>query len=157
MNTKRPCEKSRVRQSMPEHENIDTHFQPEFVLSAEDFAALRRKHFLASEIKPALEFLEENFYCFQRYLNAKDEGGKMLFQDAANWIFEEGADWNFSFENICMRLGLNPASLREALRRWKENKQTERASIHVFATESNDREERNPIAQRTGLSIHDGF
>ena len=157
MNTKRPSEKSRIRQCLPEHENMDTHFQPDFVLSAEDFAALRRKHFPAPGIKPMLDFLEEHFYCFQRYLNAKDEGGKILFQDAANWIFEERADWNFSFEHICMRLGLNPASLREALRRWMENMRRERASIHAFLTESNDREERNPIAQRTSLSIHDGI
>ena len=73
----------------------------------------------AAEKRALAALLEEYIDCFQRYLKARDEGGKVLFQDAAEWIFKEDGEWEFSFENVCGQLGLNPISLREKLLQWR--------------------------------------
>jgi hypothetical protein len=86
-------------------------------------------------------------------LKANDQGGKVLFQGAADWIFEEGVDWDFSFENVCMRLGLHPSSLRESLRRWRDNTLREAECMEVFTTEEKEKEGREATAKRTALSM----
>jgi hypothetical protein len=115
MNTVRTCEPSMDRQIARGQVNIPLH-SPATIFRLAQCSVTRH---LEPEKRPLLAMLEENIDCFQRYLKARDEGGKVLFQDAAEWIFEDGGDWKFSFESVCSRLGLNPVSLREKLLQWE--------------------------------------
>ncbi len=66
--------------------------------------------------------LENAIEYFQKYVLAKDERGKKLFQEAEEWILDKDSDWFFSFENICEVLGLHPDYIRQGLLCWKEAK-----------------------------------
>src|SRR5207253_11419367 len=64
--------------------------------------------------------LENAIEYFQKYVLAKDERGKKLFQEAEEWILDKDSDWFFSFENICKVLELHPDYIRQKLLCWKE-------------------------------------
>jgi len=66
--------------------------------------------------------LENAIEYFQKYVLAKDERGKKLFQEAEEWILDKDSDWFFSFENICEVLGLHPDYMRQGLLCWKETR-----------------------------------
>jgi len=100
---------------------------------------------------PLGAMLEENIDCFRRYLKAQDKGGQVLFQDAEDWIFGEGKDWQFSFENVCERLGLNPVSVREGLLDWKTKSLREALPFQVFSSDRKPRAQGKPKARETKL------
>src|SRR5919198_3904175 len=74
------------------------------------------------EEKLMLAVLENAVECFQKYVFAKDEKGKKLFQEAEEWISDKNSDWLYSFENICEVLGLHPDYMRRGLMGWKETR-----------------------------------
>jgi hypothetical protein len=52
---------------------------------------------------------------FRRYAFAKRRKGRLLYEQARDWIMESDPDWFLSFDSICETLGINPSCLREAL------------------------------------------
>jgi hypothetical protein len=74
------------------------------------------------EEKLMLAVLENAVEYFQKYVFAKDEKGKKLFQEAEEWISDKNSDWLYSFENICEVLGLHPDYMRQGLLGWKESR-----------------------------------
>jgi len=81
---------------------------------------LRKKSVREGEEGLMLAVLEDAIACFRKYVHARDERGKALFRDAAEWILEQESEWIFSFENICDTLGINASYLRQGLIQWKE-------------------------------------
>ena len=57
---------------------------------------------------------------FQKYVNARDCKGKLLFSEAEKWLLEKDSDSLLCFESICEVLRLQPDYLRKGLLRWKE-------------------------------------
>ena len=142
MNTTRTSGRSLGRDSLHGQEIISVPSQPTVLRFRPCAATPRRGRYLESEKKPLLALLEENIECFQRYLVARDEGGKVLFQDAARWIFEEEGDWRFSFENVCKQLGRDPVSLREELLQWKTKRLSEALPCQVLSLNCKPRAQR---------------
>src|SRR5207249_12148927 len=83
---------------------------------------LSKKDILEVEEKLMLAVLGKAVEYFQKYVLAKDERGKKLFQEAEEWILDKDSDWFFSFENICEVLGLHPDYMRQGLLCWKETR-----------------------------------
>src|SRR6266496_4658597 len=83
---------------------------------------LSKKDILEGEEKLMLAVLGKAIEYFQKYVLAKDERGKKLFQEAEEWILDKDSDWFFSFENICEVLGLHPDYMRQGLLCWKETR-----------------------------------
>jgi len=52
-----------------------------------------------------------------KHAGSARRGPRRLVREAEQWIDERNADWPYSFENICAALNLDPAALREGLRR----------------------------------------
>ena len=71
-----------------------------------------------------LVLLEDAVQCFQDNILAQSGKKKRLFEEAEEWILEEGDDGIFSFDNICEVLDFNPQYIRQGLLRWKEKKLT---------------------------------
>jgi hypothetical protein len=69
-----------------------------------------------------LAILGDAIVNFQENALAKDGRRRNLFREAKDWIFDEEANWLFSFENICEVLGLDPAYVRGGLLRWSASK-----------------------------------
>ena len=66
-----------------------------------------------------LAVLEDAMRCYQFYANSRNGANRRLFIQAEAWLMDREADGVFSFQNICDTLGIEPACLREGLRRWR--------------------------------------
>ncbi len=51
---------------------------------------------------------------------------KNLFKEASDWIFCDKTQWLFSFESVCAILDIDPAYIREGLRKWLEGQKLKR-------------------------------
>lgn len=106
-------------------------FQPDVLLPAQYLETLRRRNHLEPEKKLMLAILEDAISCYQHCVTALRPRGQALCRDAEEWIFEEGSDWLFSFENICEALGFNPTYLRKGLAHQKARALTGQANLHA--------------------------
>jgi len=89
-------------------ERVTSLFQPDTLLPEQYLETFRRRFYLEPEKKLMLAVLEDAIACFQKYIFARDGKGKMLFQEAEEWVQERGGDWLFSFANVCETLGFDP-------------------------------------------------
>jgi hypothetical protein len=69
-----------------------------------------------------LAVLENAVEYFQKYVLARNPGGKQRIQEAEEWFLEKDGEALYSFENICETLGLHPDTIRKGLLVWKEAK-----------------------------------
>ncbi len=97
-------------------------FQPDAVLTNDYLETIRRTSHLEPEKELMLAVLEDGVSCFQRNLFAKRPRDKTQFQEAEDWILEEGRHWLFSFELICEALDIDSDFLRSRLLGWKRAK-----------------------------------
>lgn len=91
-----------------------------FAVEGEYLERQRRKAVREGELGLMLAILEDAINCYVKYAAARERKGRQEFKDAAEWIFGQGSEWLFSFENICEFLGIDPGYLRQGLLRWKE-------------------------------------
>jgi hypothetical protein len=113
-------------------ERVTSLFQPDTLLPEQYLETFRRKLHLEPEKKLMLAVLEDAIACFQKYVFARDGKGRMLFQEAEDWVLDTNSDWLFSFGNVCETLGFNPEYLRQGLAQWKAVKLESRARARVY-------------------------
>lgn len=107
-------------------------FQPDVLISAQYFDALRSKTGMEPEKRLMLAVLEDAVRCYQDSLAAEGDTKRKLFAEAEEWFREEGADAAFSFDSICEALDLNPEYVRKGLLRWKEKTLTTRRNAAAW-------------------------
>lgn len=73
-----------------------------------------------------LAVLEDAIRYFQRYVHATDRRGRVLYEDALDWLSSPDRSRPFSFENVCDALHLDAEYVRGGLRRWRD---AERARV----------------------------
>jgi len=73
---------------------------------------IRRNQTIEGELKLLLAILEDAIRCYLRSVNAKDRERHRDFVEVRDW-FEAGANRPdiFSFENLCLALGIEPTLL----------------------------------------------
>ncbi len=113
-------------------ERVSSLFQPDTLLPEQYLETFRRRFHLEPEKKLMLAVLEDAIACFQKYVFARDGKGKVLFQEAEDWVLDENGDWLFSFANVCETLGFDPAYLRQGMKRWKEDRLAEHTRANVY-------------------------
>lgn len=105
-------------------------FDPDIILPAQHFAAIQRKKFPSGEHRLLVALIQDAIECFQKHMHARDAKRRQLFLDAQGWIGSEDDRGVFSFNNVCMLLGMNPDYVRQGLSEWcersKEQVRTER-------------------------------
>jgi hypothetical protein len=100
-------------------EGQTTLFQPETLLPAQFFAALRQKESAQGERRLMMAILEDAVECFQKYFWATDSRSRQIRADAEQWLLSDDTSWIFSFVNICDTLGIHPLFLRRGLTQWQ--------------------------------------
>jgi hypothetical protein len=113
-------------------ERVTSLFQPDTLLPEQYLETFRRKLHLEPEKKLMLAVLEDAIACFQKYVFARDGKGRVLFQEADDWIQDSNNDWLFSFGNVCETLGFNPDYLRQGLAQWKAERFDSRSKAKVY-------------------------
>jgi hypothetical protein len=132
-------------------ERVTSLFQPDTLLPEQYLETFRRKLHLEPEKKLMLAVLEDAIACFQKYVFARDGKGRMLFQEAEDWILDTNSDWLFSFGNVCETLGFSPEYLRQGLAQWKAAKLESRARARVYQlTPINGKRKRGIAVSRRG-------
>jgi hypothetical protein len=86
------------------------------------FESVYKKTIREGEERLMLAVLENAVEYFQKYVLARNPGGKQRFQEAEEWFLEKDGEALYSFENICETLGLHPDPIRKGLLVWKEAK-----------------------------------
>jgi hypothetical protein len=89
---------------------------------SEALKSLLRTQAREAEKRLMLAILESAIEDFQKYASAKDQRGKLLYQEAEEWILERDSEWFLSFDNVCETLSLSPDQVRRALLRWQRRK-----------------------------------
>ena len=113
-------------------ERVTSLFQPDTLLPEQYLETFRRKLHLEPEKKLMLAVLEDAIACFQKYALARDGKGRVMFQEAEDWIQEKSGDWLFSFANVCETLGFDPGYLRQGMALWKEKRLVEHTQAKVY-------------------------
>lgn len=80
--------------------------------------------------------LEDAIYCFQQQFAGEQPRKQRLAKEAEEWLFSDDDRWPFSFLNICAALGLDPPSVRRALKRWRHSAKNLIRSLKKNATEN---------------------
>jgi hypothetical protein len=101
-------------------ERLSSLFQPDTLLSEEYFGNYRRRVPLEPEKALMLAVLQDGVCSFQENLFAETGKKRALFDEAREWLFNDGFEHVFSFSSICSTLGLNPGYIRRGLKRWEE-------------------------------------
>ncbi|HEY2776100.1 MAG TPA: hypothetical protein VGK20_18815 [Candidatus Binatia bacterium] len=95
-------------------------FDPDIILPAQHFAAIQRKKFPSGEHRLLIALIQDAIECFQKHMHARDAKRRQLFLDAQGWIGSDDDRAVFSFNNVCMMLGMNPDYVRQGLEQWCE-------------------------------------
>jgi len=106
-----------------------TLFQPDSLLPAQFFTALKQRSQACGERRLMAAILEDAVDCFQKYLWAKDNRSRNLRLEAESWFLSDDDSWPFSFLNVCHALDLEPDFIRRGLMQWKEGQLARRAMV----------------------------
>lgn len=117
-------------------DNLTNLLQPDSLLPAQYFAALRRRLEHEPERCLVVALLQDAVECFQKHLFARDRKKRQLFRDAEEWISSTDRTWPFSFENVCEQLELNPEYIRKGLFAWKAAQLAQRSAEQEGAAAS---------------------
>ena len=92
---------------------------------------------LDGEKRLMIAILKDAVECLNKYRGARSSLGSSQYQNALEWIEDEGTEWLFSFNNICDLLGFDPDYLRKVLIK-KEGRYANsvRAKIYSFPVAS---------------------
>jgi len=82
---------------MPAEEPLPAAFQPDVLLPAQYYGALRRRQFLEGEKLLAFTLLEQSIEDYKRYSNSSTRRGQRRFREAEEWINRRDDSWLFSF------------------------------------------------------------
>jgi hypothetical protein len=73
------------------------------------------------ELRLLLAILEDAIHCYRKNLFATNRQRRRLFQEAEVWLMsDEGVELPFSFEHVCVVVGLNPSYVRGVIRKWRD-------------------------------------
>ena len=93
---------------------------PDVLTPGQYYDGVRADDALVRPIKRLmLAVLEDAMRCYQTYANSRSRAHRRLFIEADAWLMDRQADGVFSFATVCETLGIDPACLREGLRRWR--------------------------------------
>ena len=90
-------------------------FQPDVMLPSQYAGRVRGRVAQEAEYNLVLALLEDAVHCFRKHRHAKAESAKELYNESREWFESDDRSWPFSFENVCMILGIDADYLREGL------------------------------------------
>lgn len=94
-------------------------FQPDVLLPAQFFAAMRKRVPREPEYRLIIAVLQDAIECYQKHLFARDHKARQLHEDAREWIESDDRSWPYSFVSICEVLNLSPEYIRRGLEQWR--------------------------------------
>lgn len=100
-------------------ERVHHLFVPDTLLPSQYFDRVARRADHGGEFRLMFAILEDAVDVYRKLAGATDARRKALFDEAEAWIESEDNAWLFSYETICLTLGIDAGYLRTGLRAWK--------------------------------------
>jgi hypothetical protein len=121
---------------MKEHTAIEDRapglFQPDTLLPTQYFDRMRRRRTeYDGERRLMIAVLEDAVDVYRKQHGAQDPRGRVLFEEAAEWIESTDQTWIFSFENICDVLDLDAEYIRRGLHAFRRPARSQTAMVRV--------------------------
>ena len=89
--------------------------EPDVFLPAQFYGSGGLSRQLDGEKRLMIAILKDAIECLDKYRGARTSLGSGQYQNALEWVEDEGTEWLFSFNNICDLLGFDPDYLRKVL------------------------------------------
>jgi hypothetical protein len=89
--------------------------EPDVFLPSQFYGSGGLSRQLDGEKRLMIAILKYAVECLNKYRGARSSLGSSQYQNALEWIEDEGTEWLFSFNNICDLLGFDPDYLRKVL------------------------------------------
>jgi hypothetical protein len=89
--------------------------EPDVFLPSQFYGSGGLSRQLDGEKRLMIAILKDAVECLNKYRGARNSLGNSQYQNALEWIEDEGTEWLFSFNNICDLLGFDPDYLRKVL------------------------------------------
>jgi hypothetical protein len=89
--------------------------EPDVFLPSQFYGTGGLSRQLDGEKRLMIAILKDAVECLNKYRGARSSSGQCHYQNALEWVEDEGTEWLFSFNNICDLLGFDPDYLRKVL------------------------------------------
>jgi hypothetical protein len=89
--------------------------EPDVFFPSEFYGSGGLSRQLDGEKRLMIAILKDAVECLNKYRGARSSLGSSQYENALEWIEDEGTQWLFSFNNICDLLGFDPDYLRKVL------------------------------------------
>ena len=106
--------------------------EPDVFLPSQFYGSGGLSRQLDGEKRLMIAILKDAVECLNKYRGARSSLGTSQYQNALEWVEDEGTEWLFSFNNICDLLGFHPNYLRKVLIK-KEGRYANRVRGKVYS------------------------
>ena len=106
--------------------------EPDIFLPAQFYGSGGLSRKLEGEKRLMIAVLKDAVECLEKYRGSSNSAARSHYENAIEWVMDNGTDWLFSFTNICDLLGFDPQYLRDVLLK-RENKYVKPLSQRVFS------------------------
>jgi hypothetical protein len=89
--------------------------EPDVFLPSQFYGTNGLSRQLEGEKRLMIAILKDAVECLDKYRGSGNSTGRSHYQNALEWVQDEGTEWLFSFTNICDLLGFDPDYLRQVL------------------------------------------
>jgi hypothetical protein len=89
--------------------------EPDIFLPSQFYGTGGLSRELEGEKRLMIAILKDAVECLNKYRGARSSSGHSQYQNALEWVEDEGTEWLFSFNNICDLLGFDPDYFRKVL------------------------------------------
>jgi hypothetical protein len=108
--------------------------EPDIFLPSQFYGTGGLSRHLEGEKRLMIAVLKDAVECLDKHRGARSSSGRTQYQNALEWVQDNGTEWLFSFTNICDLLGFDPDYMREVLlKREGKSIRVARAKILSFA------------------------
>ena len=106
--------------------------EPDIFLPSQFYGSGGLSRKLEGEKRLMIAVLKDAVECLEKYRGSRNSAAQSHYENAIEWVMDNGTDWLFSFTNICDLLGFDPQYLRDVLLK-RENKYVKPLGQRVFS------------------------
>jgi len=106
--------------------------EPDIFLPSQFYGSGGLSRKLEGEKRLMIAVLKDAVECLEKYRGSRNSVARSNYENAIEWVMDNGTDWLFSFTNICDLLGFDPQYLRDVLLK-RENKYVKPLGQRVFS------------------------
>ena len=106
--------------------------EPDIFLPSQFYGSGGLSRKLEGEKRLMIAVLKDAVECLEKYRGSSNSVARSNYENAIEWVMDNGTDWLFSFTNICDLLGFDPQYLRDVLLKREKINTSGRSARECF-------------------------